>query len=188
MKGVFGAGAGKAAAQSRQFSGLSLSQDPYNSDIWTVSGTGHEAYRQFREEMDSYTVDSSGYGRGVIETIDPGLIEGIHLSTWDVDHPDQFWGQHMDGGTMDSFLEVASHIPEVKSRLDAGADLSSLMEDPVLGTCAGVYFNPDSATAPTLVKGDGFYEFQSNGRHRIIAAQKLGYSFPIRVVGEIVRK
>ena len=153
--------------------------------MWNISGASHDAYNDFRSNIDSYTVDSSAYGDGIVETIDPNLIEGISLSSREVNDPGLFWGQHKSDGTMDSFIEVASHIPEVKARLDSGVPLSELQSDPALGDCASIYFNPESATAPTLVKGDGFYEFQSNGRHRIIAARILGHSFPVRVIGQI---
>ena len=63
-----------------------------------------------------------------------------------------------------------------------------MLADPDLGPCAGIYFNPNHGNAPTLLEGDGFYVFQSNGRHRILAAKELGYSFPIRVIGKLVKK
>lgn len=156
--------------------------------MWNIAGPGHTAYNDYREHMGEYSIDTSSYGSGVVETVDLALVEGISLNSGAVDDPSIFWSQHQKDGTVDSFLEIASHIPEVKAQLDSGVPLSELEADPVLGDCASIYFNPNRPTAPTLVKGNGFYEFQSNGRHRIIAARILGHSFPIRIIGELVRK
>ena len=82
--------------------------------MWNISGAGHDAYNDFRSNIDSYTVDSSAYGDGIVETIDPNLIEGISLSSREVNDPGLFWGQHKSDGTMDSFIEVASHIPKLR--------------------------------------------------------------------------
>lgn len=167
---------------------MDIDQDLYHGDMWNVTGPGHEAYNDFRKHMGEYRVDTSAYGHGVVETVDLSLVDGICLSGHDIADPGVFWSQHRSDGTMDFFLEIAAHIPEVKERLDSGVPLSDLEADPVLGDCASIYFNPHSPSAPTLVKRNGFYEFQSNGRHRIIAARILGHSFPMRIVGELVRK
>ena len=46
------------------------------------------------------------------------------------------------GHSKDDYLEMASHIPEVQERLNAGESLSSLEKDPVVGECAKNYFDP----------------------------------------------
>lgn len=119
------------------------------------------------------------------ETIDPNLIEGISVSSSEVENPDLFWSQHQAGGTKDSFVEIAKKIPDVQAKLNEGVLLSELFNDPELGACASIYFDVNSPSAVRVLKGDGFYEFQSNGRHRVLAARALGYAISVVVVGTI---
>jgi hypothetical protein len=63
--------------------------------------------------------------------------------------------------------------------MDGGATLQELSEDPKLGSCASIYF----ANKPKVIENDGYYEFESNGRHRILAARALGYDIPVEVIG-----
>lgn len=108
------------------------------------------------------------------------------FSEADIKNPDIFWGRD-SGKTMESFLEIASHIPEVRHLLDRGASLDSLINDPRLGKCAEIYFDSNSSHFPTVYEADGFYEFSGNGRHRILAARHYGYEIPVRVAGRIVK-
>lgn len=175
--------------EEKEFSGLQIAKDPIKEGQWYVKGNCYNSYLEYWNNLEAYTEDQCGYENGgVVESVDINSIEGIYLSSYESDNPKTFWSIHKTDGTLDTFLEIASHIPEVQSRLDAGVSLEALMEDEVLGTCAGIYFNPESSNAPRIVKGEGFYRFDSNGRHRIIAARILGYNFPIKIVGRIIRK
>jgi hypothetical protein len=116
--------------------------------------------------------------------VSPNLIEGIHLGKMEAKNPELFWQQHKNGGTAESFQEIASYIPEVQNRLASGAALSELEEDPRLTDCIGIYFR----NMPEVLKCDGYYEFVGNGRHRILAARALGYDIPVKVIGERRRK
>lgn len=127
---------------------------------------------------------SQAYDNCIETDIAPGLIEGIHLGKSEAENPAVFWQQHKDAGTAESFQEIASHIPEVRRRIALGATLSELDEDPLLSECAGIYFR----NKPEVIKCYGYYEFVGNGRHRILAARALGYSIPVKVVGERRRK
>lgn len=177
---------GKNSAKT--FSGCQAKRNPYKKDVWDIVGSGYDKYSEYRANLENYTVDSSRYGSGIIKEVDVNFIEGIpSITTSEINNPQLFWGRE-SGKTMDTFIEIASHIPEVKERLSQGYKIEDLKNDPTLGSCASIYFDPDSPSAPTLYKGDGFYEFVGNGRHRILAARYLGYSFPMRVVGEIVNK
>lgn len=175
-------------SSNKTFSGCQAKRNPYKKDTWDIVGSGYSDYCKYRENLGNYTVSSSRYGNGIIKEVDINYIEGIpSISTNEINNPQLFWGRE-SGKTMETFIEIASHIPEVKEKLSQGYRIDDLREDPVLGKCVGIYFDPDSPSAPTLYKGDGFYEFAGNGRHRILAARFLGYSFPMRVVGEIVEK
>lgn len=112
--------------------------------------------------------------------ISPSLIEGIHLGKSEVEDPAVFWSQHDKSGTAESFQEIASHIPEVRERMAAGDTLDNLMDDEKLSDCANIYFR----NMPEVIERNGYYEFGSNGRHRILAARALGYDIPVRVIGK----
>lgn len=175
------------AADTIDFCGFTAAQS--RPGLWhVVGGCGFQSFSEYEEHMEDYTVDSTGYENGIVRTVPIHSIEGVYLWQGDVEDSGRFWRQHKGDGTKESFVEIASHIPEVQEKLDAGSSLDQLLADPDLGPCAGIYFNPNHGNAPTLLEGDGFYVFQSNGRHRILAAKELGYSFPIRVIGKLVKK
>lgn len=140
-------------------------------------------YEQFIR--DYYTSDRSTYesldGKEIITTISPGAIEGISLGEVEAENPSIFWQQHKSGGTMASFVEIASHIPEVKNLLDQGFSLEDIKENPRLEACAALYF--DKSNMPRVVESNGYYEFEGNGRHRILAAREAGYDIPVKIVG-----
>lgn len=146
--------------------------------------TDDAAYNAFMGIYNNYTEDASiipTNGDNSIEIINPLMIQGYALSRHEVEEPGKFWSMHDGGGTKGSFLQIAEKIPEVKSRLDAGESLSSLEADEELGACASLYFDP--LEMPRVVKCHGYYEFQGNGRHRIIAAALMGYDIPVMVTG-----
>ena len=149
-----------------------------NGSDYFVKG---DNYNQF--ERDYYAPDDSTYTEYEIpqeRDISPSLIEGIHLGKGEVEDPSIFWGQHEKGGTAESFQEIASHIPEVRERLAAGDTLDDLADDEKLSDCANIYFR----NMPEVIERDGYYEFDSNGRHRVLAARALGHDIPVRVIGK----
>ena len=115
--------------------------------------------------------------------ISPSMIEGIHLGEHELEKPDVFWSQHEKNGTLESFKEVASHIPDVKEQLASGRTIDELLADSELSECADVYF----MNKPKVIENDGYYEFDSNGRHRILAARAAGYDIPVEVIGRRYR-
>lgn len=134
-------------------------------------------------ENDYYASDDPSYtpyDTPVQRNISPGLIEGIRLGKGEVGDPAVFWGQHRKGETAESFQEIARHIPEVRARLAAGETLDDLARDDKLSACVGIYFR----NMPEVIEWDGYYEFSSNGRHRILAARALGHDIPVKVIGK----
>lgn len=115
--------------------------------------------------------------------ISPSLIEGIHIGEREIEDPDIFWSQHEKGGSLDSFKDTAAMIPTVREKLDSGTTMDELLEDSQLSECASLYFE----NKPEVVEGDGFFEFNSNGRHRILAAREVGCDIPVKVIGRRYR-
>lgn len=156
-----------------------------NGSNYFVQGSNYERFIQ-----DYYSSEDSEYERlgdqAFITTISPDTIEGIHLGKTEAEDDTIFWSQHEKGGTRRSFVEIAKKIPEVKSRLEAGESLSDIRQDPRLAQCAGIYFEPSNI--PRVIKNDGYYEFDSNGRHRILAAREAGQDIPVQVIGIRRRK
>ena len=148
-----------------------------NGSDYFVKGDNYDRFKD-----DYYSVDDSVYEK--YETpeekiVSPSMIEGIHLGKTEMENPDVFWSQHENGGTADSFREIAEQIPEVNERLEAGETIDSLIQDPELSKCASIYFDKK----PKVIENDGYYEFDSNGRHRILAAREAGCDIPVDVIG-----
>lgn len=171
-------GGGKKSQGSRTFGSFETGQ--YQNGDHVIKGDNFEQYMSDYYDSENSTYESLG-DNSIVETIPPSKIEGIHLGSTEMEDNGRFWGQHESGGTADSFKEIASHIPEVKSQLAAGKSLSDIKSDPALERCVDIYFEPSSI--PRVVKSNGYYEFDSNGRHRILAARELGYDIPVRVIG-----
>ena len=139
-----------------------------------------EHFEQFK--ADYYSSENSIFEKSeglVVETISPSNIEGIHLDDREINDPSVFWGMH--NSSKEFFEETASHIPEVQSAINNGRTIDDLRNDPVLGTCTSIYFDPQKI--PRVEKNDGYYTFDGDGRHRIIAAREFGYNIPVRIVG-----
>lgn len=139
-------------------------------------------YKQYIEDWENYSPEFHRVeDKAEVRMISPSSVEGIHVNEYDIDNPSAFWGRER-GKTEKTFEEIARHIPEVQSRLNAGENLSDLMEDAEVGSCAAIYFHPDNM--PRVVKCGDYYAFQGNGRHRILAARNVGYDIPVKIVGE----
>jgi len=179
----FGKIFGGASSAGSQFGQFNVDSNGF------VKGNGYDSYIN---DWNSYgnaefeTDTASFEGKNVTETINPASIEGIRVSENDIKDHGIFWGQHKTGGTVESFKEVALHIPEVKSELDKGRSLLDLENDPVLGPCASIYFDPQNMVQ--VIKCDGYYEFQSNGRHRVLAARAAGFDIPVKIIATRRRK
>ena len=91
---------------------------------------------------------------------------------------DQFWDHH--GNTKEDYMRMAERIPVVQQALDSGKSLDEIKQDPELKDTAHAYFDPENMIKVEQ-QADGSYSFADDGRHRIAAAQELGYEIPIEV-------
>lgn len=169
----------QATTNGPKFGNFDLASIKNGSDYF-VRGTNYEQFI-----IDYYNSEQSTYedlGKNeIITTVSPGNIEGIHLGKTEAVDSSIFWRQHESGGTRESFVEIASHIPEVERLINAGLSLEAIRENPSLERCVNIYFEPSNI--PRVIQSNGYYEFDSNGRHRILAAREAGYNIPVRIVG-----
>ena len=91
---------------------------------------------------------------------------------------DQFWNHH--GNTKEDYMRMAERIPDVQQALDSGKSLDEIKQDPELKDTAHAYFDPENMIKVEQ-QADGSYSFADDGRHRIAAAQELGYEIPVEV-------
>ena len=177
---------------ARQFEGLPV--DEYGN---VLSPDGHAPKLDNDEKLAQGTAEfvPVRLDPPVVEEVSANRLEMVRLNPEEIRDPDVFWSQHnmydkaqgiSRPTTKEDFLELASHIPEVKQRLAAGETLESLEKDPKVGACATQYFDPQ--VMPRAVVGNGFAEMQDGGRHRILAARELGFDIPVHVVGRYQTK
>lgn len=168
----------KLGLSSQMFGSFETGLIDDRSDVF-VKG---DHFDQFVSDYNNYSAYSyKSYETPKEITISPSNIEGINITQRESIEPSLFWSQHESNGTIESFKEIASHIPEVNNAIASGETIDHLVEDPKLGVCTAIYY----VNKPRVVEYDGYYEFDSNGRHRILAARELGYDIPVTVVGHM---
>ena len=162
-----------------KFGNFDLAPIKNGSDFF-VRGTNYNQFINDYYNSEQSVYESLGENE-LIKTVSPGNIEGIHLGNTEAADSSIFWSQHESGGTRESFVEIASHIPEVEGLLQAGLSLDEIREKTFLERCVNIYFEPSNI--PRVIQSRGYYEFDSNGRHRILAAREAGYNIPVKIVG-----
>lgn len=91
---------------------------------------------------------------------------------------EQFWNHH--GNTKEDYMRMAERIPDVQQALDSGKSLDEIKQAPELKDTAHAYFDSENMIKVEQ-QADGSYSFTDDGRHRIAAAQELGYEIPVDV-------
>ena len=120
------------------------------------------------------------------KVVNPEEIEGVYLGDSDVEDPSRFWNMHSSQEDMKAkWMEMASNISEVKTRLDAGEPIENMLKrDDQIGQCARAYFDPNHRDPIKVVElPGGGYEFQGDGRHRVLAARMQGQEIAVKIVG-----
>lgn len=133
-------------------------------------------------------LQKSSRGELVYNSIDSNLQPIVNTSASNIHEidlfgkdrqSDSFWNHH--SRTKEDYYELASHIPKVEERLNAGESLESLCNDPHIGNCARLYYDPNQM--PKVEQYRDTFISQGDNRHRILAAQDQGYNIPVRVMG-----
>lgn len=90
-----------------------------------------------------------------------------------------FWYHHSN--CKEDYMRIARKLPDVQSGLNSGKSLEELKRNPELADTVVAYYDPEKMIQVELTF-DGTYVFDSEGRHRIKAAQELGYAVPVKIV------
>ncbi len=83
----------------------------------------------------------------------------------------------------ENILRRASHIQDVRQNTESGMSLDELSQNPVLDDTIRSYYNNPVQVAQV----GSYYVFQSDGRHRTLAAQSLDTYIPVLVTGSYTR-
>lgn len=141
-------------------------------DTETVSALGATALDALEHSHSVQNGESERF-QPYMETVPANEISGVDTSD------PNFWNHH--GYDKQNYMQLAENLPEVQSRLEQGATYEELRSDPALAATARAYYGPD--TPITIEKqADGSLAFGSDGRHRIAAAQELGYNVDAQVI------
>jgi len=160
------------------FNGLAVS--PIGNGDFFIQGNNHEAFMDFWNNSENYEYER--LGSPLYETIDPSDIEGVRLGESEQHKPEVFWGMHAN--SKESWEEYAYSINKAQEMHKAGVPIDTILADPNIGYAANVHFNGGGQGFPVVIKHEsGLYEFEGNGRHRIIIARENGYRIPVKVVG-----
>ena len=154
---------------------VQLVKDRLSDERYFFSGEHFEEYRKFWESGDfSYEEIENPE----IVYIRARNIEGVYLWDTEKQNPEGFWTRHgKEGWSRENIVRRASRIQDVKLNLEHGIMLEELEKNPDLQETIYSYFQKPVEVASL----DSFYVFQSDGRHRILAAQTLDTCIPVLV-------
>ena len=138
-----------------------------------------DVYNEYRQKSEEGMLSYKKCDNPEITFTSPENIHEIRLSNEDVENEANFWGQH--GREAKDYEALAENIPEVMQRMKTGEPIESISKDPQIGATARLYFHPDNMVKVYEYKGT--YIFDSDGRHRVLAAQRMGVDLPVKVIG-----
>ncbi len=125
---------------------------------------------------DKALTDSGDYKYSV-ETVPASSVDTS--TAMGMDNPN-FWNHH--GNDKESYMQLAEKLPQVQSEFDNGKTYDEIRNNPELHDCVTAYYAPDKMICAE--EKDGKYEFVDDGRHRLAAAQELGYDVPVQNVSK----
>ena len=126
-------------------------------------------------EVSTYEPETDETDIEKVQVIDAADIDMTYAQGMD---DKNFWNHH--GNTKEDYIQLAEKIPDVQYALDQGKTLDEIKRDPELRDTAYAYFDPKNMVKVEQ-QADGSYSFADDGRHRIAAAQELGYKIPVEV-------
>ena len=127
-------------------------------------------------DADKALTDSGKYKYSV-ETVPSSSIDTS--TAIGMDNPN-FWNHHAND--KESYMQLAEKLPQVQSEFDSGKTYDEISSNPELHDCVNAYYAPDKMICAE--EKDGKYEFVDDGRHRLAAAQELGYDVPVQNVSK----
>ena len=117
-------------------------------------------------------------------TLEQGILKEVYLSDRELGNPEGFWTRNgREGWSRENILRRASHIQDVRQNTESGMSLDELSQNPVLDDTIRSYYNNPVQVAQV----GSYYVFQSDGRHRTLAAQSLDTYIPVLVTGSYTR-
>lgn len=154
---------------------IQLVQDRLSNERFFSRGEHFEEYREFWENGDySYT----RHDNPEIVYVRARDIEGVYIWDRERENPQGFWTRNgTRGWSRENIMRRASHIEDVRQNIEDGFNIDELEGNPELNETIGSYYRE-----PVQVASLGsFYVFQSDGRHRILAAQTLDAYIPVLI-------
>lgn len=154
---------------------IQLMQDRLSNERYFSRGEHFEKYREFWESGNyPYTRCDSPQ----IVYVRARDIEGVYIWDKERENPQGFWTRNgRSGWSRENIMRRASHIEDVRQNMEAGANIEDIEDNPELSETIGSYYRE-----PVQVASLGsFYVFQSDGRHRILAAQTLDTYIPVLI-------
>ena len=148
-------------------SNLAFVQDRLSAERYFSRGNHYEEYRDYWENG-NYTFSRNENPELVY--VRARDIEGVYLSDRELGNPEGFWTRNgREGWSRENILRRASHIQDVRQNTESGMSLDELSQNPVLDDTIRSYYNNPVQVAQV----GSYYVFQSDGRHRTLAAQSL---------------
>lgn len=158
-------------------SNLAFVQDRLSAERYFSRGNHYEEYRDYWENG-NYTFSRNENPELVY--VRARDIEGVYLSDRELGNPEGFWTRNgREGWSRENILRRASHIQDVRQNTESGMSLDELSQNPVLDDTIRSYYNNPVQVAQV----GSYYVFQSDGRHRTLAAQSLDTYIPVLVTG-----
>lgn len=151
------------------------------ADSFVFTGENVGNYRKYLEFQNQEFKERKIERPNEIKEVDSRLIEGVYISSSDIESPEGFWNMHVH--SHESWDKITRQIPIVQAGIKAGLSVEELIKrDDDIGRCASTFFNKNNADPIEVVEIDGMYIFSGSGRHRIIMAQRYGIKIPVTIV------